>query len=182
MSTRQPKDWTPERHEACKAREKAATKGPWIIVEASDDGGSIKYREPGRGLFSIARVQGWDRNLENLSFIAEARDDVPDMLAKIEALTAEVEYYKRRERDICDAIGGVGDGGRYRNDIIDALRNRLRPEGPLHEAVKRDIRQAMLNLCGSGVPEEGLAHMHADHAIGLLENQRAEWFTKGPKR
>ena len=29
MSTRQPKPWTPERHEACKARAAAATRGPW---------------------------------------------------------------------------------------------------------------------------------------------------------
>jgi hypothetical protein len=28
------------------------------------------------------------------------------------------------------------------------------------------------------VPEEGLAYMLADHAIGLLENQRPEWFGK----
>ena len=103
------------------------------------------------------------------------------MLAKIEEQAAEIAFYKRREKDICDAVGGVADGGRYRHDIIAALRNRLRLGGPLTEETKRDIRQAFANLCGAGVPEEGLAHMLATHAIGLLENQQPEWFAKGEK-
>lgn len=186
MSAQQPKDWTPERHEACKAREKAATKGPWewwtsnshrrLTAEDRQDGGVAYGTSQRDGCGDIVIGEA------DMAFTEHAREDVPDMLAKIESLTADVEFYKRRERDICAALGGVGDGGKYRNDIIDAIRCRLRPEGPLHEAVKRGIREAMLNLCKSGVPEEGLAHMLADHAIGLLENQRPEWFTKEPKR
>ncbi len=44
-----------------------------------------------------------------------------------------------------------------------------------------DIRAAFRNLCGSGVPEEHLADMLATHAIGLLENQRPEWFREAPR-
>lgn len=46
----------------------------------------------------------------------------------------------------------------------------------LTEETKSDIRSAFANMTGSGVPEWALARMLADHAIGLLENQRSEWF------
>lgn len=186
MSGRQPKDWTPERHEACKAREKAATRGPWkwwtsnshrrLTAEDCQDGGVAYGTSQRDGCGDIVI------NEADMAFTEHAREDVLDMLAKIESLAADVDFYKRREQDICDALGGVGDGGKYRNDIIDVIRARLRPEGPLTEGVKRDIHKAFANLCGSGVPEDHLARMHADHAIGLLENQRPEWFTKEPKR
>lgn len=51
----------------------------------------------------------------------------------------------------------------------------------LTEETKEAIRQAARNLTGSGVPEDALVRMLADHAIGLLENQRAEWFAE-PER
>jgi hypothetical protein len=184
VTTRQPQPWTPERHAALKALDAAATPGPFVEVNR----GEITEADPARRVArdphlgeTLAQVAGnlHIRDAEALArFFAAARDDVPDMLAKIEALTSEVEFYKRRERDICAAVGGVGNGGRYRNDIICALRNRLRPEGPLTKETKAAIRKHALDLCGSGVPEEGLAYMLADHAIGLLENQRPEWFGK----
>ncbi len=46
------------------------------------------------------------------------------------------------------------------------------------EETKATIRCSAINLTGCGVPEEGLALMLADHAIGLLENQQAEWFAE----
>lgn len=52
---------------------------------------------------------------------------------------------------------------------------------PLTSATEIDIRAAFRNLCGSGVPEEHLADMLATHAIGLLENQRPEWFGDVPR-
>lgn len=52
---------------------------------------------------------------------------------------------------------------------------------PLTSATEIDIRVAFRNLCGSGVPEEHLADMLATHAIGLLENQRPEWFGDVPR-
>ena len=58
-------------------------------------------------------------------------------MTEIEKLQAEIAFYKRREADICAAVGGVADGGQYRADIIAAivnLRNRER------DAVLRFLR------------------------------------------
>ena len=58
-------------------------------------------------------------------------------MPEVEKLRDEVAFYKRREADICAAVGGVADGGQYRADIIAAivnLRNRER------DAVLRFLR------------------------------------------
>lgn len=167
MSTRQPKPWTPERHAAAKAREAAATKGPWAYTTLLHDDrpGTNEVADLANDCYVVtdAPLSHYRHDGE---FIAAAREDVPDMLAKIEeqaaeierleaseldlvrkageiatrdsitikSLVAEVDFYKRLGA-LLPAIGGVGDDGRYRNDIIDALRNRLKPEwgGPPNE-------------------------------------------------
>ena len=44
-------------------------------------------------------------------------------------LRDELEFYRGRERDICEAVGGICDGGRYRNDIIARLKYLYLHEG-----------------------------------------------------
>ena len=39
----------------------------------------------------------------------------------IESLQSELSFYKQREADICKAVGGVSDNGKYRNDVIEHL-------------------------------------------------------------
>lgn len=36
-------------------------------------------------------------------------------------LNAQLRFYMQREEDICKAVGGVSDGGKYRNDVIEHL-------------------------------------------------------------
>ena len=47
---------------------------------------------------------------------------------------------------------------------------------------KEEIRKAFQALVGSGIPEEMLARMLADHAIGLLEiaDEQSVWFEASP--
>ena len=42
--------------------------------------------------------------------------------AKLGLLSSELDFYKRRERDICLALPGLADGGKYREDIIAAIK------------------------------------------------------------
>lgn len=85
-------EWTTERHEAAVAREKAATAGEWLTGD--------HVGEP-RALCAAATpldsLLGLDRDgmaivdrKEDAAFIVGARNDMADMLAKIEALTAAV--------------------------------------------------------------------------------------------
>ncbi len=46
---------------------------------------------------------------------------VPDLSALVTTVTTERDILRERERDICKAVGGVSDGGAYRNDIIEHL-------------------------------------------------------------
>ena len=104
-------EWTKERHDAAVAREKAATKGPW-------HGGS-GYEQSDPGYFVAAPVlivcaaQG-DAPLtkEDRDFIVGARNDMADMLAEIEALTAErdawrtcSETWERLAKDAARVLG-----------------------------------------------------------------------------
>ena len=96
MSTRQPKPWTPERHEACKARAAAATRGPWkwwtsnshrrLTAGDGQDGGVAYGTEHRDGCGDIVISES------DMAFTESAREDVPDMLAKIEALWNEANH------------------------------------------------------------------------------------------
>jgi hypothetical protein len=62
---------------------------------------------------------------ELIHFVEEATGAAPlsrvEALGRITMLGDEVKRLKERERDICKAVGGVSDGGQYRNDIIEHL-------------------------------------------------------------
>ena len=71
-------------------------------------------------LASIQTVLGDDDKLRSeLAADGFAYDQAAAALTR---LAGEVEYMKQREADICKAVGGVSDGGRFRNDIIEVLQ------------------------------------------------------------
>jgi hypothetical protein len=52
----------------------------------------------------------------------EARAEHDRLCLLIDKLRGLAQHMKDREQDICAAVGGVADGGQYRNDIIDHLK------------------------------------------------------------
>ena len=65
---------------------------------------------------TVERLSDWERSVDE--------DSYRDVRATVEALDAaqkRIAFLEQRERDICAAVGGVSDGGQYRNDIIEHL-------------------------------------------------------------
>jgi hypothetical protein len=80
--------------EAIKARADAATPGRWFWTAETDyDPGRI-VGEPMVGGFGEPE---WDVTPDDAEFIAHAREDVPALLAHIDALTADNERLQRIE-------------------------------------------------------------------------------------
>lgn len=67
-------------------------------------------------------VEDDDNALARAAVCVNAMAGVVDPLA----FKGQVEFYKQREKDICEAAGGVSDGGQYRNDIIEHLQMQTR--------------------------------------------------------
>jgi hypothetical protein len=72
-----------------KAREAAATPGPWGHAYRPDGTTTVWHVDPESGRLTVAEVRGWDRHAENAAFIAHARADVPALVAEVEQLRAE---------------------------------------------------------------------------------------------
>ena len=54
----------------------------------------------------------------------------------IRELDSKLKWYIRREASICEAIGGVADGGQYRNDITARLSKLFREHTEMGELMK----------------------------------------------
>lgn len=74
--------------DAIKARESAATKGPWtsFVVE---DGAMLDQAQ--RGQVAFGSCPDGSPDLADASFCAHARQDIPDLIAYIEHLEARLE-------------------------------------------------------------------------------------------
>ena len=93
-----------------RARLEAATPGPWLTLKRAPDLGAT---EIGAQLDTpdarvIADTELWGRkpteqNVQDAAFIAHAREDVPYLLARLDALTAERDVL-RVERDIARRV------------------------------------------------------------------------------
>lgn len=70
--------------EAIKAREAAATKGPWT-VEYQDDGSSGIYGGDIHGFLYFGF------NSPDSAFVCSAREDIPDLVAEVERLRADYD-------------------------------------------------------------------------------------------
>ena len=64
-----------------------------------------------------------------------------------------IAFLEQRERDVCAAVGGVSDGGRYRNDVIEHIKGQT---SDLAKAQARCVemanalRKAEHAMCGAG--------------------------------
>ena len=79
-------EWTPERHEAAKARCDAASPGPWSNIYYEARCQMVSAVTQGRIRRRVANTSGNLDGEANATFIAEARTDLPDALAEIERL------------------------------------------------------------------------------------------------
>lgn len=74
--------------------------------------GCPHYRNEEQNIFCLADEDSYDVCTCLRNFVSTVEH---------EKVVAELKRYKERERDICKAVGGVSDGGQYRNDIIEHL-------------------------------------------------------------
>lgn len=58
------------------------------------------------------------------------------LAARVAELERERDFLKERERDICAALGGVPDGGQYREDILARIRSLSATLAQHREALK----------------------------------------------
>ena len=70
-------------------------------------------RERVRGIREIAMVGGKPTHDEKLILALDSA---------LSTAEQELAFFKKRERDICKAVGGVSDGGHYRADVIEHLQ------------------------------------------------------------
>ena len=90
--------WTKERHAEARARCEAATKGPWITGEHIGEPRALcRADDPTMSLLGVDRdglaivyTETRAQSAKDAALIAHARADLPDALAEIERLTAEV--------------------------------------------------------------------------------------------
>lgn len=65
--------------------------------------------------------------------VADGRydSDITSLACAFLSQSQELAFYKDRERSICEAAGGVCDGGQYRADIISRLQRLARDSADL---------------------------------------------------
>lgn len=114
---------------------------------------------------------------ELISFVEDATGAAPlsrvEALGRITMLGDEVKRLKERERDICKAVGGVSDGGQYRNDIIEHL-TLLSLKAARADALEVGIRKVVAPLLAAC---EHLSLATPDRVLrGVLDRTvRAGW-------
>lgn len=93
---------TPERLAEIEERAKAATLGPWVFVDVPGDGafsGCVVATDEDF-VTVIAEHPELDDRCEDFLFIAEARADIPDLLAYIRQLKAENTTLAERNAEL----------------------------------------------------------------------------------
>lgn len=135
--------WTKERHEAAKVRAQAVPPGPWIREmyedgESSEGPHGVHPGSPGEWVESddvITKPTDEEPLGTRVAdcatgaiaeFVRHSRDDVPDMLAKIEALTAERLGYRLAIVNACAAGEDAEDAGGLLSILRD-LRTTVTP-------------------------------------------------------
>jgi len=90
---------TNEELQAIKARCDAATPGPWIQTPFTHNNPymSIRLRrQSDPRLYDVMRDMGWGKNRDNSIFIAHSRQDIPALLAHVEAQAARIKALEMR--------------------------------------------------------------------------------------
>lgn len=101
---------------AIRARADAATAGPWSLMSPRPDGRNAVQRPDYNPFTNEASpaLLVYDTNPEDAEFIAHAREDVPLLLGRLEALTARVNELEA-ERDEWMRQAGTATGW-WRNE------------------------------------------------------------------
>ena len=84
-----------------RARVEKATPGPWIHMDGDVFYGEIRDVD---NFDLIAEVPEADDRPEDFEFMAEARQDIPDLLAEVERLREEVTKFKHRYELACEVV------------------------------------------------------------------------------
>ena len=91
---------TKQEIEAIRAREQAATPGPWEICDTDQTRNYILFAKPANG---IADIYQKSRRKENGEFIDHARQDIP-------ALLEALDHWKARAEALERAMKSYGEG------------------------------------------------------------------------
>lgn len=142
-----------EQHAAIRAREQAATAGPWGWYDGGDYADVVAdYQSTGRGSYScrqhVARIEAdwsfddaahedWDENqaseqaCADADYIAHAREDVPALLAEVDRLRQHVEELQVKllsfddNGKCCCSFEGPGDVCLVHSPTVVRLRAEL---------------------------------------------------------
>lgn len=86
---------TPEELEQIKAREERATPGPWYHQQAFS-GQHFVGEGPSDAPTPLALMHGsFDKQARNAAFVTAARTDIPELIAEVERLRAELAELRR---------------------------------------------------------------------------------------
>lgn len=98
---------SPEELRACRERAEAATAGPWssLPIPGCDRRVVVSHERGARS--RVATVCSWDRVAENSAFIAEARTDVPRLLATVDAERAAVAAREERIAELASELADL---------------------------------------------------------------------------
>lgn len=154
------------RAKEAKERAEKATPGRWFAVSPRYHRGATVggmgpswLSEPCRSEISIRAIDvepgpgflapgGMEQHARDATFVAHAREDVPDLASDVEALakalramTADRDHLKRRETDIIEAVAPVADGGQWRADIEGAIKRQRRELQEAREEIERLKRE-----------------------------------------
>jgi hypothetical protein len=120
---------TDEQYAAIRAREAAATPGPWAIEWDHDDVTGAPF-PVSLGPIGYLEHHG-ERDVADAEFIAAAREDVPALLAHADRLNALLADRDRRIALVLELLRGVSTKT-HQDAVVLALDLIPLLEGPLH--------------------------------------------------
>lgn len=98
-----------DRLDEIRKREQAATKGPWYYapdtMSGGADGGQLRFGNPyGRPAWMSFGFRDYKGEKPDGEFMAHAREDIPYLLAALDAATAERDALKARVKELEAAL------------------------------------------------------------------------------
>lgn len=85
----------------------------------------------------IARKKALEQQLQEARDQIPWRDGRPLTPEEVRKMRLDLDFYKRREESICEAVGQVADDGQFRNDIIARLERLYRE----HATMKKQLEE-----------------------------------------
>lgn len=100
---------SPERLAGIAARTEAATPGPWDAYESDCD--MHVGRSPDGPHVALFGRASWHDVPADATFVAHARQDVPDLLAEVERLRVALELFRTADTECIVDCPGCETGG-----------------------------------------------------------------------